>query len=45
VTTVTLEALSADGLISVQVMVARIACRWKTEIFSLLAAGAGTGMD
>jgi GntR family transcriptional repressor for pyruvate dehydrogenase complex len=30
VTTVTVEAISPDGLISVQVMVARIACRWMT---------------
>ena len=29
-TTVTVETISPDGLISVQVMVARIACRWMT---------------
>jgi hypothetical protein len=30
VTTVTVETISPDGLIPVQVMVARIACRWMT---------------
>jgi hypothetical protein len=30
VTTVTVETISTGGLISVQVMVARIACRWMT---------------